>query len=332
MTRGFNTMKRKNPMRKIAANLVIVAISIVRPCTTNGASPNVPGQVVTERTFNVQETASGGTRNLVGVTGTLNSERQGLRLSVFVEGMRGALGFDGFAKPQSRYHETPPIKEDPKPVPPEYAARMTKGIDLEKEGKYAEAESSYRSIIAELPNTPAPFARLAFTLQALGCGREACEMFRKFQSLGGRYRTQFVPEEVNALLVVDPPDNEQSVIGSGKRSSGLVSSDGEVWIVHLRRSDEVMISTKECWLGEGSSVEFDTKDWVPFLGKRYRKGGVSVKRYYIEFHDNTERLEDDGRVTCYLYHRWRDPKEDKKGKEDFEEFMRETFPSEGKKP
>lgn len=241
-----------------------------------------------------------------GIAGTMDSERPGLRLSAFIQGTQSSSGFTGIATRYSRYHEVPPIKPDPQPVPEQHTARISKGMDMEKQGKYAEAESIYREIIADLPTTPAPFARLAYTLQALGYGREACQMFRKFQALGGRYRTKFVPEEINALVVVGSPKDEKAMIQSTKRSYGLISSDGEVFIVHLQNPrDQVMIGANEYWLGVDSDARFDKKDWVPFLGRSYRNGGVSVTTRGVGFVDGTERLENGGQISVYLQGGWK---------------------------
>jgi hypothetical protein len=51
----------------------------------------------------------------------------------------------------------------------------------------------------------------------------------------------------------------------------------------------VALSRPRC-IGAGSQLRFDKKDWVDFLGGKYRGGGVSVAETGLSFQEGTERL------------------------------------------
>lgn len=188
---------------------------------------------------------------------------------------------------------------------------MKHGMILEREGKFDEAKLMYDRVVVSAPNFADAYARLGFTLQKMGYAKEASEMFSKCEEKGAPSESEYIPEIFmgtiinNSVWISSPPKNESELIKYRVATRCLIFSEpSSLCLVMQYENDSVPINAQdECMIGIGSELRFDKKDWVDFIGGKYRDGGVSITEKGVSFWEGTERL-DGNKVYIFVNGKW----------------------------
>jgi len=96
------------------------------------------------------------------------------------------------------------------------------------------------------------------------------------------------------VLVFDPSMDNKMVLRIGK-SLYLLQMEGP--------GDQVVMRDGLAMLGVGSRLRFDSDNWVPLFGAKYRGGGVAITDTGLAFDKGTKRLAKE-RVLVYNGHGW----------------------------
>jgi len=188
---------------------------------------------------------------------------------------------------------------------------MDKGLHLEKEGKLQEALGIYHQVASMMPKFADVYARMTYTLRKMGYARQSSGMLDTCQELGGIKKDSpyamnahfvggwFLTDELSVRMMV-----EQELLTTEATAKALMYSSNGYWVlIMVNQDDGVPIINNTPTIGIGSELRFDHGDWVTFLGKQYRKGGVKVLKTGLEFFEETERL-GNGEVEVLLSGKW----------------------------
>ncbi|HUV98172.1 MAG TPA: hypothetical protein VMW14_01565 [Candidatus Paceibacterota bacterium] len=178
--------------------------------------------------------------------------------------------------------------------------QMDEGLRLEKEGRLEEALGIYRKVASEMPDLADVYARMAYTLRKMEYAKQSSEMFNKCEKIGGfKQDSPYAMDAkfifggliTNSVLVKEPTEERELLTTEAAAEALICSLDGYLQLVLTRPSDEIPIIRSTPTIGVGSELRFDRGDWVTFLGKQYRKGGVRIQKTGLEFLEGTEQLE-----------------------------------------
>lgn len=176
---------------------------------------------------------------------------------------------------------------------------MDEGLRLEKEGKLEQALEIYQKVALEVPKFADVYARMGYTLRKMGYGKKASEMFSKCKQVGGFKQSSPYAMDAKFVggwwmtdsMVVKAASNEQELLEKESPAKALMYSSGDMWVLLMTGpEDSVPIIKNSPTIGIGSELRFDQGDWVEFLGKQYRKGGVRVMKTGLQFLEGTEQL------------------------------------------
>ena len=188
--------------------------------------------------------------------------------------------------------------------------QMDEGLRLEKEGKLEEALGVYRKVASEMPNFADVYARMAYTLRKMEYAKQSSEMLHKCQKIGGVKQDSPYTMDVRGggfldnSMSVKAPTEERELLTTESAAKALMYSSDDYWVLIMTKlGDGVPIINNNPTIGIGSELRFDRSDWVVFLGKQYRKGGVRVLKTGIEFLEGTEHL-DNGEVKVFAISKW----------------------------
>lgn len=189
---------------------------------------------------------------------------------------------------------------------------MDEGLRLEKEGKLEEALAIYRRVASEMPKFADVYARMAYTLRKMEYARQSSEMPHKCQEIGGFKQDSPYAMDAHFLgpylltdaIVVRAVSAEGELLTRESAAKALMFSSKDSWVLMMtRQGDGVPIIRNSPTIGVESEIRFDRGDWLTFLGKQYRKGGVRVLKTGLEFLEGTEQL-DDGEVKVLRSGKW----------------------------
>jgi tetratricopeptide (TPR) repeat protein len=190
--------------------------------------------------------------------------------------------------------------------------QMDEGLPLEKEGKLEEALGIYRKVASEMPKFADVYARMAYTLRKMEYAKQSSEMLDKCQKSGGFEQDSPYAMDAHFLggwfltdaMAVPAISDEGELLKTESAAKALMYSSKDVWVLMMTRQGHgVPIINNTPTVGVGSELRFDRGDWVAFLGKQYRKGGVRVLKTGLEFLEGTEQL-DNGAVKVLRSGKW----------------------------
>lgn len=193
--------------------------------------------------------------------------------------------------------------------------QMDDGLRLEKENKLEEALTIYQKVASEMPNFADVYARMAYTLRKMGYARQSYDMLHKCIKIGGFKRDSFYAMDANFSadgrlytdsISIKAPTEEKELLETKytAEAMALMFSSGGYWILMMtKQGDSVPIIDNTPTITIGFELRFDRGDWVEFLSKHYRKGGVRVLKTGLEFVDGTEQL-DNGAVKVLRSGKW----------------------------
>ncbi|MBE3063460.1 MAG: tetratricopeptide repeat protein [Spirochaetes bacterium] len=190
--------------------------------------------------------------------------------------------------------------------------QMDEGLRLEKEGKLEEALEVYRKVASEMPQFADVYARMAYTLKKMEYAKQSSQMLDKCQSIGGFKEDSPYAMDAHFLggwfltdsMVLRAISDEGGLLKTEAAAKALMYSSDDAWVLMMtKQGDGVPIINNSPTIGVGSELRFDRGDWVTFLGKQYRKGGVRVLKTGLEFLEGTEQM-DNAAVTVLRSGTW----------------------------